>query len=169
MRPIRNLQCRRSAPSWHLRCSPRTIAGPAIEGIEGVKDADPDQRMRPAALAEGELSYCTVTASNFRALSRRKIPVFRAGVFHCWTIHSSIVGSSSRHTRAAAARRLAIAWSEVVPECWEPASSPGERLAQGVQGRCDRHDRRRHDLALERHRVQRRMTEDLTSVGRTAC
>ena len=101
-----------------------------------------------ATLASGELGYCTILESNFRPLRGAKIRYSAQGSSRR-IIHSSIAVSSSRAHKAAAAPRLAIASSGACRMSWEPASSPGERIAAGVQSRCNRYHGRRLDLALE--------------------
>ena len=107
-----------------LQMSPGLVAGGPGAGNKESKTLTVTKECGTATLARGELGYCTVTESNFRPLRGAKIRYFGPGFFTA-TIHSSIVGSSSRANRAAAAQPLAIAWSEACRTCWEPASSPG--------------------------------------------
>jgi hypothetical protein len=64
-----------------LQMSPGLAAGDSGWGSNETKTLTLTKECGTAKLAQGELSYCTVTASNFRALRGAKIRYFGPGFF----------------------------------------------------------------------------------------
>ena len=106
-----------------LQMSPDLAAGgPGGENKES-RTLTVTKECGTAMLAPGELSYCTITESNFRPLRGAKIRYFGPGFFtadHPF-LDSWVVIESEQ---VAAVLRLATAWSGGYRMCWEPASSP---------------------------------------------
>jgi hypothetical protein len=68
-------------PGAGNQMSPGLVAGGSGEGNRESKTLTVTKDCGPVPLAQGELSYCTVTASNFRALRGAKIRYFGPGFF----------------------------------------------------------------------------------------
>src|SRR5436190_21987253 len=69
------------ACSVALQMSPRLVAGASGEGNKESKTLTLTKECGTATLAPGELDYCTVVASNVRALRGAKIRYFGPGFF----------------------------------------------------------------------------------------
>ena len=126
-------------PGAGNQMSPGLVAPGLGVGDEESRTLRVTKECGTATLAPGELGYCTVTASNFRPLRGAKIRYFGPGFFaadHPFLDSRVVIESEQGGGGTAFGHCLVRGIPEVLGAC---QFTGGERLAQGVQSRRDRH------------------------------